>query len=543
MQAWWAEEVPRTTRPRPHAKTTPPRGKPTTRAASRVSSKTPTRAQRVRTLPWRRAESTATIEELEDPPPPPEEPPPTKTCEQQTNDACCEHHDESLEDPDRDERRLAWSLPPAQTEVPAWRLMRDSLRRRPPAEATWPDRTPADTSWGWREADDSQWPAPEDDAPLDAFEAAAARLDAPLDRSGTNYESIIDMARRRLAESVADEANCEVPFQERPEMTLSRVAETLDAALYTFTKSYQAKEQREKEAQDAIDKERADDRKALEKEVREAHTLRLIEAAAAFEDIADAKVGLCCGDDCDSRYAKYPHFCDEPKAADPFATQEDFVATEPPHENLPSLSDASQSVQTELDLTLAMMQKRLGAGQNDKPFVGHDKTDLVVLVPKPPDAKPTDVMKIIEETPEAKEQREREEKRAAADKEFERRTEDAELRASRYMAEQAAAFGELGSPATDVDLHFATDEAIDRHLATEHCIMARQHLHCEDEPGPPVITPARDAFESSLHDRRIQLESTGFHRASNARTRLAEARKMREAMTNELCPHDAIPRR
>ena len=64
--------------------------------------------------------------------------------------------------------------------------------------------------------------------------------------------------------------------------TLSQISETLDAALYTFTKSYQAKEAAEKAAQEEIEKQRGLERAEIEKEIRAKHSLELMEAAIAL---------------------------------------------------------------------------------------------------------------------------------------------------------------------------------------------------------------------------------------------------------------------
>ena len=132
-----------------------------------------------------------------------------------------------------------------------------------------------------------------------------------------------------------------------------------------------------------------------------------------------------------------------------------------------TLADASHNVQAELDLALGLMQKRLGC----KVMVGKDEAT------KPGDD--PDVTGL--ETEEEKEAREKKEAREASDKEFERRMDEAEARATTRL-DLFGGDDDLGSdcayephPATlcpeladaerrGADYRLATDEAIDRFL-------------------------------------------------------------------------------
>lgn len=476
-----------------------------------------------------------------------------------------------------DDARLAWTAPDVvhPAEVPAWRLMEESLG----PELARPART------CFTEALSTPW----EEASLDSFERLAARTDAPLCGQSTAAAARRALEadyRRSFARDVVDEAN------EETTLTLTQVTETLDAALYTFTKSYQAKEQREKEAQAAVEKQRTDERLQIEKEVREAHSLMVLDGAVALEDVESARVDRpCCSRCCSCDGARScPCFCfghSTETEQQPLSEPDE----RPPEHDSKSLADATQIVTHELDLALAMMQKRLG-----KPFVGYEGVELVA---KPPDAKPTDPVAATVETEDEKEKRIEEEKRKKQVEEFERRTRDAELRAAAIVAERAREFDDLGTPRTDDDwlaaadqvvaddrardLDLATDEAIDRHLLARDAAAyadagAPLRPPFDDTPRPiprfqpsdlllpdeiaflnkgrlsrpPTLQPSRShdnpaarpptdplamaqtRLDHNRHRRRL-LEAKGIlDHTLDAREALAQARSLRQALSGEL---------
>ena len=276
--------------------------------------------------------------------------------------------------------------------------------------------------------------------------------------------------------------------------TLSQISETLDAALYTFTKSYQAKEAAEKAAQEEIEKQRGLERAEIEKEIRAKHSLELMEAAIALGE-CDAKIeGERREDDAylgPIRDMRRSLDGEEPlPPARRAATLNDSVFHYPPSQpqkvpflplgamqdtSLPppvprveqrptgSLNDVSQGIGAELDLALGLMQKRLGAEQ---------------MVAKDGDVKPDAKPKVMED-PESKGELDEDEKKRLMRKEieeFEKRVDDAEKAAT---ARREAQVDDLGSDCSseprdepgDLGLggarahRFETEESIDRFLA------------------------------------------------------------------------------
>jgi hypothetical protein len=276
--------------------------------------------------------------------------------------------------------------------------------------------------------------------------------------------------------------------------TLSQISETLDAALYTFTKSYQAKEAAEKAAQEEIEKQRGLERAEIEKEIRAKHSLELMEAAIALGE-CDMKVeGERREDDAylgPIRDMRRSLDGEEPlPPARRAATLNDSVFHYPPAQpakvpflplgamqdtSLPppvprveqrptgSLNDVSQGIGAELDLALGLMQKRLGAEQ---------------MVAKDGDVKPDAKPKVMED-PESKGELDEDEKKRLMRKEieeFEKRVDDAEKAAT---ARREAQVDDLGSDCSseprdepgDLGLggarahRFETEESIDRFLA------------------------------------------------------------------------------
>mmetsp|Transcript_6664 Transcript_6664/g.18692 ORF Transcript_6664/g.18692 Transcript_6664/m.18692 type:complete len:658 (-) Transcript_6664:23-1996(-) len=276
--------------------------------------------------------------------------------------------------------------------------------------------------------------------------------------------------------------------------TLSQISETLDAALYTFTKSYQAKEAAEKAAQEEIEKQRGLERAEIEKEIRAKHSLELMEAAIALGE-CDSKIeGERRDDDAylgPIRDMRRSLDGEEPlPPARRAATLNDSVFHYPPSQpqkvpflplgamgdtSLPppvprveqrptgSLNDVSQGIGAELDLALGLMQKRLGAEQ---------------MVAKDGDVKPDAKPKVMED-PESKGELDEDEKKRLMRKEieeFEKRVDDAEKAATARREQQV---DDLGSDCSseprdepgDLGLggarahRFETEESIDRFLA------------------------------------------------------------------------------
>jgi hypothetical protein len=275
--------------------------------------------------------------------------------------------------------------------------------------------------------------------------------------------------------------------------TLSQISETLDAALYTFTKSYQAKEAAEKAAQEEIEKQRGLERAEIEKEIRAKHSLELMEAAIALGE-CDMKIeGERKDDDAylgpirdmrrslDGEEPLPParraatlndavfHYPPAQPAKVPFlplgAMQDTSLPPPVPqrHEPTGSLNDVSQGIGAELDLALGLMQKRLGAEQ---------------MVAKDGDIKPDAKPKVMED-PESKGELDEDEKKRLMRKEieeFEKRVDDAEKAATARREQQV---DDLGSDCSseprdepgDLGLggarahRFETEESIDRFLA------------------------------------------------------------------------------
>lgn len=447
-----------------------------------------------------------------------------------------------------DDADYDWMSPDAQhpAEIPAWRLMEKSLMM----------------------ADEHVIREQAVSAPLDRFEVAASKIGAPLNkdcqfRGYRNYRasSVLQRAFEDYAEE-DEEEECDSRYNLS---SLRQVTETLDAALYTFTKSYEAKELREKEAQEVADKRRADDRKVLEREVREAHSLQLIDAAVALEDLSDAEAALkggCCGQccACDERDngQSCPCFCFGTclEEETPVVPQQSFEESACDQTGTTSLAVASQNVQNELDLALAMMQKRLGG---NKPFVGHDGTEFV---PKGADTKPADPIVLVE-TAEDKAKRDLRQQRA---EEFDRKTRDAGLRALGETGEECDDPFGCSSAQLQEDIN---DEAIDRILAAtdeeeeacrDYCCQRlgapeTQSRHypahgdshrCLRTIGPSLhsndnfrvesdyLADARARLDQNRQRRRL-VESAGvIGRTLDARECLAKARTLREAVSSEL---------
>lgn len=374
----------------------------------------------------------------------------------------------------------AWTLPEVQhpAEVPAWVRMEEPLRDDGTQSHEWPFVEPTfqAASFGVSQS------IPFDSGPLDEFEFAASRVGAPL-RGGKTCESLASSICRKLAvdyreacDKLDESENVKVDV-----FSLRQVTESLDAALYTFIKAYQAKEQREKDLQEEAEKIRAEERRQLEKQVREEHSIRMIEAAAAVADVASEvpvskTVGWCCCKECctceKSQQQACPCFCYGSSdrlvvsAAAPEVVEQAIVSPAGVNQNqASSLTDATQNLQHQLDLALAMMQKRLGG---DKPFISFNSIEFV---PKPPDAQPNDPVVVHADSEEEKAKRAQEEKRAKEVDDFERKTRDAELRAATAIAERAREFDQLGTPLTDGSMDFhneydiSTNEAIDRILS------------------------------------------------------------------------------
>ncbi|KAJ1448377.1 hypothetical protein M885DRAFT_539339 [Pelagophyceae sp. CCMP2097] len=153
--------------------------------------------------------------------------------------------------------------------------------------------------------------------------------------------------------------------------TAAQVAENLDAALYCFAQSYRAKEAREKEAEDLIAKERAEQRLQVEREVREEHALRLIDAEEAFLAIEDLRTTCDCTGRrtcraCAPQYDQAGPSYDQARLEEPRQRKiGDYGRDYGDYNAQPSpqgacLRDVSRNITCELDLTLALMQKRLG---------------------------------------------------------------------------------------------------------------------------------------------------------------------------------------
>lgn len=299
--------------------------------------------------------------------------------------------------------------------------------------------------------------------------------------------------------------------------TLSQITENLDAALYAFTKTYQAKEAREKSEQGRIDKAREEERAQLEREVRAEHSLRLLESATAFEEI-EAKAVRCCADcgchpcDCGGEYG-HSSFEELPLRSSRFAA----APAAPRFRGVPpecSLADCSRGVQAELDLALGLMQKRLGCAvmvASDGPTKAADPVEADPGV----------------ETEAERDARENKEKREKNDAIFERKLDEAEKRVTRRQ-EAAGAPDDLGSECSaceffpcgapefvdaerrgpDYDLE--TDEAIDRFLAVRDDLAygpdaGRVHAgeppeyseYAPRSPPPPGgAPPPREAFDA-----------------------------------------------
>ena len=291
--------------------------------------------------------------------------------------------------------------------------------------------------------------------------------------------------------------------------TLSQISETLDAALYTFTKSYQAKEAAEQAAQDAIEKQRGLERAEIEKEIRAKHSLELMEAAIALGECDAQLEGGRREDDAylgPIRDMRRSLDGEEPlPPARRAATLNDAVFHYPPaqhqhqHQHQPqlfhndvrlpmhqqqrlldsrlppapgpresrptcSLAETSQGIGAELDLALGLMQKRLGA---------------VTIVAADGETKPDDRPAILED-PEFRGNKpdEAEKKRLMAQEisEFEKRVDEAEKEST---LRREALVDDLGSDCSseprdepgDLSLggarahRFETEEAIDRFLA------------------------------------------------------------------------------
>ena len=199
--------------------------------------------------------------------------------------------------------------------------------------------------------------------------------------------------------------------------TLSQISETLDAALYTFTKSYQAKEAAEKAAQEEIEKQRGLERAEIEKEIRAKHSLELMEAAIALGECdmkvegreeggrrlpgtykRHAPVSWMARSRCLPPEERLPQRRRLPLPAraareSPVPAPRRYAGHEPPSTRAArrqrptgSLNDVSQGIGAELDLALGLMQKRLGAEQ---------------MVAKDGDVKPDAKPKVMED-PESK---------------------------------------------------------------------------------------------------------------------------------------------
>ena len=255
------------------------------------------------------------------------------------------------------------------------RCLDDEIERRSPRWQEAPFE-----SLGLRETDANRRIMETTMPPLDDFERAASRtrlrtmdplLQSTRDRLITSRrQQRSSSGLRRRNESYDDtrrlSGDDDDDFEEQTMPELFQIVERLDAAMYTFTRSYQAKAQLEKEAQDRLDKEKAEEYRLMEMDVRNAHTIKMIDMATAYEDAAMK------ASDVDDKSRK-TNWLDAPGQQYSTSLPSQLLSGGGNNVGQPSadpgILDLSTEVGRNLDVTLALMQKRLGSDSMTEPTV------------------------------------------------------------------------------------------------------------------------------------------------------------------------------